>query len=264
MISNMNRNEFKESKDYIQSIDRMFQVLNTFSANNPSLTTSEIAQMTGLSRPTVRRILLTLEYLGYVKSDHANFSLTMKIIELSSVYLSSQASVWQMAQPVMESFIRETGESSSISILDDDTILYVARVSQKRIMSINLEVGSRLPAVSTSMGQVLLAYLPDEELKERLNNIQFKKYTENTIVNKDEMYEILMDIRKKGWGGVDQQLEEGVRSIAVPIRNLNGQVIAAINCSVHAGRVSKQQLLEEFLPKLKEMARLIEKIVSIR
>ncbi|MFC7686417.1 IclR family transcriptional regulator C-terminal domain-containing protein [Ureibacillus sp. GCM10028918] len=263
-MSNKNSENFKQSKDYVQSIDRMFQILNTFTPDKPSLSTSEIAQITGLSRPTVRRILLTLEYLGYVKSDHATFSLTMKIIELSSVYLTSQASVWQMTQPLMEAFTQETGESSSISILEDDKILYVARVSKKRIMSLNLEVGSTLPAVSTSMGQVLLAYLSQEELDKRLNKIKFEKFTENSIVDKEELYKVLRGIREKGWGGVDQQLEEGVRSIAVPIRKLNGEVVAAINCSVHAGRVSKQRLLEEFLPKLQELAHQVEKIVSIR
>lgn len=263
-MSKTDLDSFKESKDYVQSIDRMFQILHTFSAEHPTRTTSEIAQLTNLSRPTVRRILLTLEHLGYVKSDHATFSLTGKIIELSSVFLSSQASAWQLAQPFMEDFVRETGESSSISILDNDQIIYVARVSQKgSIMSINLDVGSRLPAVSTSMGQVLLAYLSDNELKERLSKTKIQKFTDNTIVNQEELYKILMDIRARGWGGVDQQLEKGVRSIAVPIRK-NDKVVAAINCSVHAGRVSKQRLLEEFLPKLKELSQRIEKIVMIR
>ncbi|MFJ8236461.1 IclR family transcriptional regulator C-terminal domain-containing protein [Ureibacillus sp. NPDC094379] len=263
-MSNINSENFKESKDYVQSIDRMFQILSTFSTENQFLTTSKIAQMTNLSRPTVRRILLTLEYLGYVKSENGAYSLTMKIIELSSVFLSSQASIWQRAQPFMETLVQVTGESSSISVLDHDTIIYVARVSKKRIMSTNLEVGSRLPAFSTSMGQVLLAYLPHDELKERLNKIELQKFNENTIVDKKELYEVLMDIREKGWGGVDQQLENGVRSVAVPIRKANGEVIAAINCSVHAGRVSKQQLLEEFLPKLQETAHLIENIVMFR
>lgn len=264
MMSNINSENFKQSKDYVQSIDRMFQILTTFTAENPTRSTSEIAQMTGLSRPTVRRILLTLEYLGYIKSDHTTFSLTMKVIELSSVYLTSQASAWQMAQPFMESFVHETGESSSISVLEDDKILYVARVSEKRIMSVKLEVGSTLPAVSTSMGQVLLAHLPDEELKEHIDRIQLQKFTDNSIVDKEELYKVLMDIRKKGYGGVDQQLEDGVRSIAVPIRKPDGKVVAAINCSVHAGRISKERLLDEFLPKLKELASSIESIVSIR
>lgn len=264
MMSIINSENFKQSKDYVQSIDRMFQILNTFTAEEPARSTSEIAQMTGLSRPTVRRILFTLEYLGYVKSDHSTYSLTMKMIGLSSVFLTSQASVWQMAKPFMESFVQETGESSSISILEDDEILYVARVSKKRIMSLNLEVGSTLPAVSTSMGQVLLAYLPEVELNKRLDKIKFEKFTDNSIVDKEQLLEVLRDIQEKGWGGVDQQLEEGVRSVAVPIRKPNGEVVAAINCSVHAGRVSKQRLMEEFLPKLQETAQMIEKIVSIR
>jgi len=263
-MSNINSENFKESKDYVQSIDRMFQILRTFSVERQSLTTSEIAQLTDLSRPTVRRILLTLEHLGYVKSDHGAYSLTAKMIELSAVFLSSQVSTWQRAQPFMESLVEVTGESSSISVLDGDMITYVARVSKKRIMSTNLEVGSRLPAFSTSMGQVLLAHLPDDELKERLNKIELQKFNENTIVDKQKLYEVLMGIREKGWGGVDQQLENGVRSVAVPIRKPNGEVIAAINCSVHAGRVSKEQLQEEFLPKLQEVAKLIENIVTFR
>lgn len=130
-MSNINSENFKESKDYVQSIDRMFQILRTFSVERQSLTTSEIAQLTDLSRPTVRRILLTLEHLAYVKSDHGAYSLTAKMIELSAVFLSSQVSTWQRAQPFMESLVEVTGESSSISVLDGDMITYVARVSKK-------------------------------------------------------------------------------------------------------------------------------------
>ena len=162
----------------------------------------------------------------------------------------------------MRDFVNQTGESCSISILDGTHIIYVARVSTKRIMSINLDVGSRLPAYATSMGHVLLANLPKEELKKYLEEIELDKYTNKTISNKQELLRILEDVYENGWGGVDQQLEEGLRSIAVPIRNANGKVIAAINCSAHAGRVTQEVQLEEFLPLLKKSAEKISSAIN--
>lgn len=244
---------FKNSGDYIQSLERGLQVLQAFSQQKPAMTVSEMAKETGLSRPTVRRILLTLEHLGFAESRSGIYSLTPRTLSLGYAYLSSN-NVWSIAQPFMRTFVDKTGESCSISILDGMDVLYVARVSTKRIMSINLDVGSRLPAYATSMGHVLLANLPEDELDRYLEKADFEKFTDKTITDKQQMKEVLADVRRKDWGGVDQQLEEGLRSIAVPIRNRNGRVIAAINCSVHAGRITKTVLREEFLPLLQECA----------
>lgn len=246
-------NMFKESGNYIQSLDRGLQVIQAFSQKEQALTISDVSKITGLSRPTARRILLTLEHLGFAESKNNAYSLTARTLLLGYAYLSSN-NIWNIADPFMREFVAQTGESCSISILDGTHIIYVARVSTKRIMSINLNVGSRLPAYATSMGHVLLANLPKEELDMYLEEIDLEKYTNKTISNKQELLHILEAVREKGWGGVDQQLEEGLRSIAVPIRNGNGKVIAAINCSSHAGRVTQEVQLGTFLPLLQECA----------
>ncbi|MCP2034289.1 IclR family pca regulon transcriptional regulator [Planomicrobium sp. HSC-17F08] len=244
---------FKKSGDYIQSLERGLQVIQAFSQQNPSMTVSDTAKKTGLSRPAARRILLTLEALGFAESKNGSYSLTARTLSLGYAYLSSN-NTWSMAHPFMKQFVDQTGESCSISILDGTDVLYVARVSTKRIMSINLGVGSRLPAYATSMGHVLLANLPKAELETYLERMNFEKFTDKTITDKEEFLKVLEGVRQKNWGGVDQQFEEGLRSIAVPIRNAQGKVIAAMNCSVHAGRVSKNVLREEFLPLLQEAA----------
>lgn len=244
---------FKKSGDYIQSLERGLQMIQAFSQQHRALTVTEAAKLTGLSRPAARRILLTLEHLGFAESTNGVYSLTARTLSLGFAYLSSNNS-WSIAHPFMREFVNKTGESCSISILDDIDILYVARISAKRIMSINLDVGSRLPAYATSMGHVLLAYLPEAELEKYLDAFELNKFTDKTITDKEELKKVLDDVRQKAWGGVDQQFEDGLRSIAVPIRDGNGKVIAAINCSVHAGRVSKKVLREEFLPVLKECA----------
>lgn len=253
---------FKESGDYIQSLDRGLQVIQAFSQNNKALTISDVSKITGLSRPTARRILLTLEHLGFAESNNGLFTLTARTLSLGYAYLSSN-NKWSIAHPFMRDFVHQTGESCSISILDGIDIIYVARVSTKRIMSINLDVGSKLPAYATSMGHVLLANLSKEDLEKYLNNLNLEKFTDNTILDKDQLRTILEDVREKNWGGVDQQFEEGLRSIAAPIRDANGNVIAAINCSTHAGRISKEVLTKEFLPLLLENANRISDAMGI-
>ncbi|MGK7377069.1 IclR family transcriptional regulator [Planococcus sp. 1R117A] len=252
-MSTKELDNFKKSGDYIQSLERGLQVIQAFSQHNSSMTVSEVAKQTGLSRPAARRILLTLEALGFAESKNGSYSLTARTLSLGYAYLSSNNS-WSIAHPFMKQFVDRTGESCSISILDGMHILYVARVSTKRIMSINLGVGSRLPAYATSMGHVLLANLPPAELEAYLEKMDFEKYTDKTITDKEELFKVLEEVRQKNWGGVDQQFEEGLRSIAVPIRNANGKVIAAMNCSVHAGRISKDMLRDDFLPLLQEAA----------
>ncbi|WP_156289450.1 IclR family transcriptional regulator domain-containing protein [Oceanobacillus salinisoli] len=261
-MSTKNSNNSKQSKDYIQSLDRGLQVIQAFSEKNPTLTISQASEITGLNRPTVRRILLTLEMLGFAESKNKVFSLTARTLTLGYAYLSTQ-DIWSNAQPFMKDFVAQTGESCSITVLDDTDIIYVARVPAKRIMSINLNVGSRLPASSTSMGHVLLANLPKEKLENLIDKMDLKKHTENSITDKEELLSILSVVKEKDWAGIDQQFEEGVRSIAVPIRDAVGKVIAAINCSVHAGRISKEVLEKEFLPILFETSSKISKTVPV-
>ncbi|MFJ7849980.1 IclR family transcriptional regulator C-terminal domain-containing protein [Peribacillus sp. NPDC097206] len=250
-----------KSGDYIQSLERGLLVIQAFSQETPTLTISEAAKITGLSRPTVRRILLTLVHLGFAESINGSFSLTARTLTLGYAYISSK-NIWNMAYPIMREFVAQIGESSSISVLDGTEIIYVARVPTKRIMSINLDVGSRLPAYATSMGHVLLANLQKDELEKRLDQITLQSFTEKTIADKQQLLSTLDQVREMGWGGVDQQFEEGLRSIAVPIKNSEGQVIAAINCSAHAGRISEEVLQEEFLPLLLDTAAKISRAIA--
>lgn len=252
----------KKSGDHIQSLERGLLVIQAFSHKKQTLTITEASKITGLSRPTVRRILLTLENLGFAESANNVFSLTARILSLGYAYLSS-SNIWSLAHPFMSKLAEKTGESCSISILDQSDIIYVARVSTKRIMSINLDVGSRLPAYATSMGHVLLANLPKDQLEKYIDTLDFEKFTNKTIDSKEQLLHILEGTREQNWGGVDQQFEEGLRSIAVPIRNRNGKVIAAINCSTHAGRITKEVLENDFLPLLQDCAEKISEAVLV-
>jgi IclR family pca regulon transcriptional regulator len=233
--------------DYLQSLERGLNVITAFSAQAPLATISEIAAKTGLSRATSRRILLTLRELGYVRSDKRHFALTPKVLEIGSAYLSALL-LPDVAAPHIRSLAARFKESSSVAVLDGTEIVYVARAPTRRIMTIALNIGSRLPAYCTSMGRVLMAHLPEEDVEQMLQTIDFKQLTSRTITSERLLRKTLNDVRSRGWALVDQELEEGVRSIAAPIRG-GGEVIAAINVSAHAGRTSLEKT-RSFLPEL--------------
>jgi IclR family pca regulon transcriptional regulator len=235
--------------DFVQSLDRGLAVIRCFSSERPSLTLSEVAERTGLTRAAARRFLLTLQELGYVGSSGRQFSLRPRVLALGYAYLSS-FSVAQIAQPHLEDLAEELHESCSVSVLDGDDIVYVARASANRIMTIALTVGTRLPPYPTSMGRILLANLPDAERESMLGRATLRKLTDHTIVDLDRLREVLATVRAQGWAAVDQELEAGVRSIAVPIRDSSGRVVAAINASAHAARVPMRTLEKHFLPRL--------------
>jgi IclR family pca regulon transcriptional regulator len=235
--------------DFVQSLDRGLAVIRCFSSERPSLTLSEVAERTGLTRAAARRFLLTLQELGYVGSSGRQFSLRPRVLALGYAYLSS-FSVAQIAQPHLEDLAEELHESCSVSVLDGDDIVYVARASANRIMTIALTVGTRLPPYPTSMGRILLANLPDAERESMLGRATLRKLTDHTIVDLDRLREVLATVRAQGWAAVDQELEAGVRSIAVPIRDSSGRVVAAINASAHAARVPMRTLEKLFLPRL--------------
>jgi IclR family transcriptional regulator, pca regulon regulatory protein len=239
--------------DFVQSLDRGLAVIRCFSSERPSLTLSEVAERTGLTRAAARRFLLTLQELGYVGSSGRQFSLRPRVLALGYAYLSS-FSVAQIAQPHLEDLAEELHESCSVSVLDGDDIVYVARASANRIMTISLTVGTRLPPYPTSMGRVLLASLPEAERESLLGRAILRKLTDHTIVDADRLRDVLATVRGQGWAAVDQELEAGVRSIAVPIRDSSGKVIAAINASAHAARVPMRTLEKQFLPRLLDAA----------
>jgi IclR family pca regulon transcriptional regulator len=239
--------------DFIQSLERGLSVINSFSRQTPSQTLSEVGERTGLTRATARRVLLTLSELGYVAQSGRSFSLTPKVLDLGYSYLSSFRIV-DLAQPAMERLVDEVRESSSMSVLDGSEIVYVARVPTTRIMTISLALGSRLPAYPTSMGRVLLAGLPENEFEEYLSTTTLERLTPHTITDPAEFRATISRCREQGHALVDQELEEGVRSIAAPVHNGRGRVIAAVNLSCHASRVDIDRMLEEFKPRLLEAA----------
>ncbi|AXI00244.1 IclR family transcriptional regulator [Sporosarcina sp. PTS2304] len=253
-------NSIKDA-DFMQSLERGLLVIQAFSHEHPSLTVSEAAKITSLSRPAVRRILLTLESLGYVQSIDGHYSLTSRILSLGYAYMSSK-NIWSIVHPHMRELVEQTGESTSISVLDGTEIVYVARIPTKRIMMISLDVGSRLPAYATSMGQVLLAHLPPAELDNYLAHTTITPLTNRTIESQSQLRERLSQIKIDGWAFVEQQLEEGLSSLAAPIRNHEGKVIAAINISSNADRINKEVVENHFLPKLLETAEKISIDIS--
>jgi len=241
----------------VQSLERGLAVIRAFDAENRELALSDVARSTGLTRAAARRFLLTLVKLGYVNLSQGRFSLRPRVLELGYAYLSS-LSLPEVSQPHMEALVAEVNESCSISVLDELDIVYVARVPTRRIMSITLAVGTRLPAFVTSMGRVLLAGLPDEELEERLERIEIVPLTSHTVKDKDALRTILSGVRRQGYAATDQELEEGLRSVAVPLRNSSGAVTAALNLSVHASRTSMASLRRDFLPLAQKTAAAIE------
>jgi IclR family pca regulon transcriptional regulator len=243
--------------DYVQSLERGLAVIRAFGAESPELRLSDVARATGLTRATARRFLLTLVKLDYVRQDGSIFSLRPRVLELGYAYLSV-LSLPEVAQPHMEALVGEVNESSSIAVLDDLDIVYVARVPTQRIMTITIAVGTRLPAYATSMGRVLLAGLPSEALEECLGRVEIEPLTPMTVPDPDALRDRIERVRNAGWAAVDQELEEGVRSVAVPIRDATGRIAAAMNVSVHATRMTMQALRREVVPRLLRTAEAIE------
>jgi len=235
--------------EFVQSLARGLSVIRSFAADRPTMTLAEVARETGLTRATARRLLFTLEALGYAAFDGKRFSLTPQVLDIGYAYLSS-LDLSAIAQPEMEALVDRTHESSSAAVLDGTEIVYVTRVPTKRIMTISLGLGSRLPAYATSMGRVLLADLADDARCEHLPPEPWPALTAQTIVDPDELRAELARVREQGWALVDQELEEGVRSIAAPLRDASGRAVAALNVSSHAGRVDFATLRETFLPDL--------------
>jgi IclR family pca regulon transcriptional regulator len=235
--------------DFVQSLERGLAVIRAFDATHPELTLSEVAAATGVTRAAARRFLLTLTRLGYVRSDGRFFSLTPRLLELGYAYLSS-LSLPEVAEPHLEALVAEVNESSSVSVLDLPDVVYVARVPTTRIMTVSISVGTRFPAHATSMGRVLLAGLPDEELSYYLASVTLEQLTSRTVSSVDALRTELARVRAQGWALVDQELEEGLRAVAAPIRDRAGRTIAAVNVSSHASRTSLEVMRRKLVPPL--------------
>jgi IclR family pca regulon transcriptional regulator len=255
--------ERRPGDSYVQSFARGLEVIRTFSAQAPQQTLSEVAARAGLTRAGARRILLTLQTLGYVQSDGRLFRLTPRILDLGFAYLSSMP-IWNLAEPVMEQLAQQVQESSSAAVLDGTDIVYVLRVSTHKIMSISLGAGSRLPAYCTSMGRVLLADLPASEARALLESSPRQAHTRHTVTDVDKLIARLEDTRTRGWSLVDQELEEGLISIAAPIVGRQGRVIAALNVSGQANRTSARVMQSDMLPPLRQAAQQISALLAGR
>lgn len=246
---------------YVQSFARGLAVIRSFSAEARSQTMTEVAQRTGLTRAGARRILHTLHALGYVEIEGRQFRLTAKVLDLGFAYLSSLP-LWSLAEPFMESLVREVQESSSAAVLDGKEIVYVLRVPTHKIMSINLGIGSRLPAYCSSMGRVLLAGLDDDALEQQLATTELRARTPKTLTDADALRDEILKVRSQGWALIDEELELGLISLAAPIRSRKGSVMAAINVSLHKSRMTVEEAKRDVLPKLLETARLITERVA--
>ncbi len=242
---------------FVQSLERGLAVIRAFGAESPSLTLSEVARATGLTRAATRRFLLTLGDLGYVRTDGRRFELTPRVLELGYAFLSS-ISLPEVAEPHLERLVADVHESSSVSVLDGDDIVYVARVPTSRIMRVSINVGTRFPAYATSMGRVLLAAMEPAELDAFLGRAELVRLSARTITSEPKLRAELARVRRQGWAMVDQELEQGLRSVAAPIRDRGGQVVAAVNLSAHASRTTLDAVKRTLLPPLLATAERIE------
>ena len=235
--------------DFVEALARGLDVLTCFDAAHPAMSLTEVAEAAQLARPTARRLLLTLQELGYVRAETTGFALTPKVLELGMAYVSSLG-LWEIARPHMTALVARTGESTSMSQLDGSDIVYVARVAVPKIIALRVEIGTRFPAIRTSQGKVLLAALGEDELAAAL--AQPSRANLGDVLHRPpgDLDAVLTATRARGWALADEELARGVRSVAVPVRDGTGTVRAAMNVTVHAAETSVDTLVDVYLPLL--------------
>lgn len=251
--------------DFVQSFAKGLAVIESFGPDSAAQTLSDVARRTGTSRAAARRLLHTLVAMGFAETDGRLFRLRPRVLNLGFAYLHAQG-IWTVAQPFMVELVEKIHESCSAAVLDGDEIVYVARVpTRQRIMSVSLGIGSRLPAHVTSMGRVLLAGLPDADLEASIARAQpLPRRTPSTLVDAEALRREILAVRGRGWCAVDQEMEPGLRSIAVPVKDAAGRTVAALNVGTHAGRASVEALVERILPALKDTASAISRAIGAR
>ena len=254
---------FSDGPDYVQSLQRGLAVIRVFDAEHAAMTLSEVAARAAVSRAVARRLLLTLEYLGYVTRRGRQFSLTPRVLELGFSYLSS-LSVAMLAQPFMEEVSRRIDESCSLAVLDAHDIVYVQRVAVRKVMTITLGIGARLPAFCTSMGRALLAGLDDEALERWLRSLRAVARTRFTLTDRADVRAAVERVRAQGYAYVEQELQEGLCSLAVPVRDERGGTIAALNAGMPFRVGARTHAVKKVLPALRAGARDIERSLSGR
>ncbi|MGE5286364.1 MAG: IclR family transcriptional regulator C-terminal domain-containing protein [Micromonosporaceae bacterium] len=241
------------SPDFIEALARGLDVIRVFQPRQPVMSLASVAGAAGLARPTARRILLTLEQMGYVRPVSGGFELTPRVLELGMSYVLSR-NLWEIARPHMERLVGRTHESSSIAQLDGSDIVYVARVAVPKIVTLAVTIGTRFPAMQTSLGKVLLAALPSDEAERVLAEPSRSGITPRWHPSAKERASSLREVRARGWALTDEQLAPGIRSIAAPLRDGDGRVIAALNVNVHAAETPVEVLTGEYLPWLLQTA----------
>jgi IclR family pca regulon transcriptional regulator len=257
MASAMSEVGDDERPEFVQSLARGLAVIRAFSADQPELTLSDVARTTGLSRAAARRFLLTLETLGYIGSNGRMFYLRPPVLDLGYAYLSS-LSLADIVQAHMQTLGDRLQESCSASVLDGGDIVHIARAMSSRIMAVRIELGRRIPAYATAMGRVLLSSLDETALQQYFAASQRPRLTPRTVTAEDDLRKTLARIARAGYAILDQELEEGIRSVAVPLHDRTGAVVAAMNASAHTSRVTVAQLRNDFLPAVRETAAAIE------
>src|SRR4051794_37073539 len=239
--------------DFIEALARGLEVIAAFAPHRPTMSLTDVATATGLARPTARRILLTLQELGYVRANGSGYALTPRGLELGVAHVRSMG-VWDVARPHMEELSARTGESCSVAQLDGSDIVYVARVSVPKIVALAVQIGTRFPALPTSLGKVLLAALPPDEVERVLGEPTRSGLTPRWRPDAAERDAVLREVRARGWALTDEQLAPGIRSVAAPLRDGEGRVIAGVNVNCHAAETSVDHLLEHHLPLLLQAA----------
>ena len=246
---------FTGDPNFMTSLARGLAVIHAFQERKRHLTIAQISHRTEIPRAAVRRCLHTLIKLGYVTTDGRTYSLLPKVLTLGHAYLSSTP-LAVTAQPILDRLSEQLHEACSMATLEGDEILYIARsATPQRLISVDLSVGSRLPAYCTSMGRILLAALDDAALADYIDHADLQVKTSRTVHTREGLLASIEEIRHQGWVIIDQELEVGLRSVAVPVRDSAGQVLAALNVGTHVGRVSRQELETRFLPALLEASK---------
>jgi IclR family transcriptional regulator, pca regulon regulatory protein len=250
-------------REFVRGLKRGFAVILSFENALTPLTATEVSARTGLTRAVARRYLMTLKALGYIDKIGSSFALTPRVLNLGFKNLSS-INVADVALPFMRTVVQTLRESCSLGVLDGHDVVYAARLTADRIMTTRLQVGSRLPAHATAMGRVLLAYLPADQLAAYFSTADLKPLTERTIRDKSILRASLKEIQARGWAANDEESEKGIRTVAVPITDRSGRVIAALNSAAHSSRVSMRELLRTHLPLLLTTARDISRELGAR
>jgi IclR family pca regulon transcriptional regulator len=262
--SHMDKTELAPDPElYVDAFARGLSVIRAFDAEHPRLSLAEVADAVNISRASARRLIATLVHLGYVHADGRTFSLSPKVMQLGYAYLSGQT-LTEIVEHYVVDVAEKTGESCSVCVLDDTDVVYIGRASTKKIMSINLSIGTRLPAWATATGRVLLGALDDSARKERLERSELSAHTGTTVTRVDDLINAISDAQRDGYAFTSQELEAGLTAVAVPLKDKSGQVLAAMNIAGHVHRNSRERMLREHLPVLQLAAHEINLALASR